>query len=269
MSRDGTSKGSAIPSKYFGEESELPREVMRATLPPPARVYELERNDILEGSMPDTPQPAFLNIEFDPIVLHTVALLDYQRKLLDPAADASQLGAVPEEPTSKPSLCTFSEKDEIRLDDEVVEDILRRSVALLTAHVGFFEMESSAVNLLARITATHLKKMWSATRLWDSRREHGMESAFTSSLLQALQLQKISHVIKLKDFYDQRIRERRRRLLVFCREGREALLEPPEKRAPKSLEQNGTEQPEHDSVAETSHSITANGNSGEVNFLED
>ncbi|VDK79937.1 unnamed protein product [Anisakis simplex] len=53
---------------------------------------------------PQAPEPKILTLDFDPVVVHTTALLRYRRMLAEPGITAARIGPVPECATSKPAL---------------------------------------------------------------------------------------------------------------------------------------------------------------------
>uniref|UniRef100_A0A915AEX1 Uncharacterized protein n=1 Tax=Parascaris univalens TaxID=6257 RepID=A0A915AEX1_PARUN len=271
--KEETSTATPVTSKYFGEESELPLDRVRPPLPSSQQEFILHRSDEMAAILPPAPEPKIMTIEYDPIVVHTLALLRYRRMLSEPGMTAARIGPIPECGTSRPALLSQSLDGTEQLSEQTVAMLLRRAMELLCGHVGFMETDSRCVNLLARITASKLRELWSHCKVSNVRRFEGRETAFTSPMMHTLQLSKISRLTDLRDFYIRRFRNRRDQLLAVCQKGREALLKPPERRliTKKRSKREGSrsDSEEESNARKREHIDKETDPVNELNFLDD
>ncbi|VDK26906.1 unnamed protein product [Anisakis simplex] len=66
-----------------------------------------------------------------------------------------------------------------QISEQTAELVLRKAIELLCAHAGFLEVDSRAVNLLARLTASKLTEFGRNCKISNVRRIRGQETAFT------------------------------------------------------------------------------------------
>ncbi|VDM37803.1 unnamed protein product [Toxocara canis] len=307
--RDGSGNGMAVTVKYFAEESELPRDKTRPALASLQQEFVLRRSDEMAAIIPSAPEPKVLTIEFDPIVVHTIALLRYRRILSEPGVTAARIGPVPECGTSRPSLLNPWSESTDHLTDETAEALLDKAVELLCAHGGFIvyffywmsksscrftEADFRVVKLLTRITASKLQELWRNCKISNVRRCEGSETAFTkflvrillwanffavlmlrrcfqSPMMHVLQLAGVSRLTDLRDFYIRRFRDRRDQLLALCQHGREAFLKPPEKRVStkKRSRRDGSRSDSEDETDTHKRECADKESVSELNFLDD
>ncbi|MFH4979581.1 hypothetical protein AB6A40_006290 [Gnathostoma spinigerum] len=263
----------SINKRYFGEESDIPYDRLRPTQPPPPYEFLLERCDEMVDPLPPPQESTMITIYYDPVVLHTVALMQYFRMLNQPDMSADRIGPVPEESLHKPTLSLIQQHMSQQLSSETVHTILLKGIAFLAAQIGFDEVDLSILNVLTRIVSDKICTMWNNLKTSHERRLEKRETAFPSAVMHALRLEKINNIMELRDFYDQRFRKRRNNILTICENGREELLKPTDRRMGRKRRA-----PYNDEIdcrspctsASDVHNIDIfdDVDSGEINFLE-
>uniref|UniRef100_A0A915PQY2 Uncharacterized protein n=1 Tax=Setaria digitata TaxID=48799 RepID=A0A915PQY2_9BILA len=153
-----------------------------------------------------------VEIYFDPLVMHTISLLQYRRKL---NCYRVRMGPPPSLPAFNPLKLNLPNSEDManEFSEEDVQMLLRKAIAVLAAHL---EMESSMVYLISRIVAARIKRMCLNLNLSHHRRVEGRETAFPSALMHALRLENIRNVTELQEFYKNRVVFYHDRIFLSC-----------------------------------------------------
>lgn len=165
-----------------------------------------------------------LKMCFDPVIMHTLALIKF-RKEMKHCVTAAQSTAVPEQTGKKPVLFSPMLRENESVKGKFSRKAIARSVLILGAHIGFQEIETSAVIMLSSVVMTYLQRIWRIMRLCDERRSCGRSSAFVCSFLQVLRLLRIEEVKDIGEFYLRRVIMRRNSLYALCMKEHQLLTE--------------------------------------------
>ncbi|VBB25837.1 unnamed protein product [Acanthocheilonema viteae] len=159
-----------------------------------------------------TKKSKIVEIHFDPLVMHTISLLRYSRKI---NYYRVRMGRPPSLPVFNPIKLKLPDSQDManEFSEENVQLLLRKAIAVLAAHL---EMESSVAYLLSRVVAARIKRMCLNLNLSHQRRVEGKETAFPSALMHALRLENIRDVTELQEFYRNRVTFYHDRMLLSC-----------------------------------------------------
>uniref|UniRef100_A0AAF5PUR5 Uncharacterized protein n=1 Tax=Wuchereria bancrofti TaxID=6293 RepID=A0AAF5PUR5_WUCBA len=189
---------------------------LEAAVPPSKSVVDgfSERNKLF-NSTETTKKRKVVEIHFDPLVMHTISLLWYNRKI---NCYRVRMGPPPPLPIFSPVKLKLPNLQDMadEFSEENMQLLLRKAVAVLAAHLGFIKMESSVAYLISRIIAARIKRMCFNLNLSHQRRVEGRETAFPSALMHALRLENIRDVTELQEFYRNRVVFYHDRVLLSC-----------------------------------------------------
>ncbi|CAG9532462.1 unnamed protein product [Cercopithifilaria johnstoni] len=185
-----------------------------------------------------TKKSKVVEIHFDPLVMHTISLLRYSRKI---NCYRVRMGQPPSLPVFSPNKLKLPNSQDManEFSEENMQLLLRKAMAVLAAHLGFIssgslkkateksysEMESSVAHLLSRIVAARIKRMCFNLNLSHQRRIEGKETAFPSALMHALRLENVRDVTELQEFYRNRVIFYHDRILLSCTQKYEKATE--------------------------------------------
>ncbi|KAK6108139.1 hypothetical protein QQG55_30950 [Brugia pahangi] len=205
------------------------RELETAVPPSKSVVDGFSKQNKLFNSTETTKKRKVVEIHFDPLVMHTISLLWYNRKI---NCYRVRMGPPPPLPIFSPVKLKLpnSQDMEDEFSEENMQLLLRKAVAVLAAHLGFIsseplkyviekshsEMESSVTYIISRIIAARIKRMCINLNLSHQRRVEGRETAFPSALMHALRLENIRDVTELQEFYRNRVIFYHDRVLLSC-----------------------------------------------------